>query len=300
MFELNQLRCFIAVADQLNFRRAAKLLNMTQPPLSRQIQLLEHEIGAKLLDRTSRSVRLTAAGTLFLPEAQHLLNRAEHAALTARRAQRGQEGAIQVGFIPASAFDFLPQVLAASTKRAPGINLMLREMMTIDQVQALKSGQIELGLTRMPRDSQQLATALVSREPFILAVPKDHPLASKDELTLEDFNDERYIMYSPAEGRYGYEIIAGLFSSTAITPDFIQYVGQTHTILALVNAGIGMSLVPAFTKKMGFDNVTFRDMDLPDSIVAELYLLWRDNNDNPIAKTIRDTIIEIHDSSGIG
>ncbi|MCZ4088786.1 LysR family transcriptional regulator [Ensifer psoraleae] len=174
MFELSQLRCFVAVARELNFRRAAEHLHMTQPPLSRQIQLLEDDLNVKLFERTSRSVRLTAAGKSFFVEAQDLLKRAEAASLTARQAEAGQHGSISFGFIPVAAFDIMPRVIKAVGDKAPGVNLLLHEMLTIEQIEALTAGRTELGLIRLPGKgsdwNSDASSANGSFSPFMLAI----------------------------------------------------------------------------------------------------------------------------------
>ena len=133
MFDLNQLRCFVTVAEELHFGRAAARLNMTQPPLSRQIQVLEHIIDAPLLERTSRSVRLTPAGRSFLPEARRILKLAESASQVARRIALGKIGSLKIGFTAAAAYGFLPELVAACRARLPEVDFSLKEMVSGDQ-----------------------------------------------------------------------------------------------------------------------------------------------------------------------
>ena len=137
MFDLNQLRCFVAVAEELHFGRAAARLNMTQPPLSRQIQVLEHIIDAPLLERTSRSVRLTPAGRSFLPEARRILKLAESASQVARRIALGKTGSLKIGFTAAAAYGFLPELVAACRAKLPEVDFSLKEMVSGDQFEAL-------------------------------------------------------------------------------------------------------------------------------------------------------------------
>src|SRR5919206_4230100 len=146
MFDLNQLRCFVTVAEELHFGRAAARLNMTQPPLSRQIQVLEHIIDAPLLERTSRSVRLTPAGRTFLPEARRILRLAESAVASTKRIARGEAGSIAIGFTAASGYSFLPRLITASRSRFPDVDLVLKEMVTADQLEALAAHRIDVGL----------------------------------------------------------------------------------------------------------------------------------------------------------
>src|SRR6476620_5937738 len=148
MFDLNQLRCFVTVAEELHFGRAAARLNMTQPPLSRQIQVLEHIVEASLLDRTSRSVRLTPAGRSFLPEARRILKLAESASQVARRIALGKTGSIKIGFTATSAYGFMPDLVAACRTRLPEVDFSLKEMVSGDQFEALATGQIDAGLLR--------------------------------------------------------------------------------------------------------------------------------------------------------
>ena len=137
MFELSQLRCFVAVAEELHFGRAAARLNMTQPPLSRQVQLLEHALDILLLARTSRSVQLTPAGRAFLPDARRILQLADGAGLTARRVARGEAGSIMLGCTAAASYGLLPRLVAFTTAQMPGIDLVLKEMVTAEQMEAL-------------------------------------------------------------------------------------------------------------------------------------------------------------------
>ena len=197
MFDLNQLRCFVTVAEELHFGRAAVRLNMTQPPLSRQIQVLEHIIDAPLLERTSRSVRLTPAGRSFLPEARRILKLAESASQVARRIAMGKTGSLKIGYTAAAAYGFLPELIAACRARLPEVDFSLKEMVSGDQLEALGSGQIDAGLLRPPIARPELATRRVLAEPLLAAIPKKHPLASAATVAIKDFDGQPFVMYSP-------------------------------------------------------------------------------------------------------
>ena len=189
MFDLNQLRCFVTVAEELHFGRAAARLNMTQPPLSRQIQVLEHIIDAPLLERTSRSVRLTPAGRSFLPEARRILKLAESASQVARRIALGKSGSLKIGFTAAAAYGFLPELVAACRAKLPEVDFSLKEMVSGDQFEALTSGQIDAGLLRPPIARPEIASRRVVAEPLLAAIPKKHPLANAESVTIKDFQD---------------------------------------------------------------------------------------------------------------
>ena len=200
MFDFSQLRCFATVAEELHFGRAAARLNMTQPPLSRQIQVLERVLDVQLLDRTSRSVRLTAAGRSFLPEAQRILRLAETATHVTRQVAAGRAGVLKLGFTAASAYDFLPRLVIAARAELPEVALSLREMVTKDQVEELLAGRIDAALVRPPVTHPDLASVRALAEPMLVAVPADNPLAERAALSLADLDREAFITYAAERG----------------------------------------------------------------------------------------------------
>ncbi len=293
MFELNQLRSFVTIANEMSFRRAAKTLNMTQPPLTRQIQLLEREIGVQLFDRTGRTIRLTAAGQRFLSEAEDLLRRAEGAALSAKRADSGMEGSLVLGFIPIAALGLLPQIIETVRQVSPRIDLVLQEMSTIDQAEALPAGRIDVGLMRPPRDHSRLQLTQIVREPFAVAIHRDHPLAEQRNFALQDLDGQDFIMYSPSGGAYGYEILTSLFSRHDIRPRIVQLIGQSITILSLVNAGEGLALVPEFSHQTILPNVLLKPVRLPENIATEYYLgIAKSTTVNPLVERVHLALLD--------
>ena len=281
MFELFQLRCFTTVDTELNFSRAATRLNMTQPPLSRQIQLLEQNLGVALFIRSTRSVALTAAGRAFFVEAQNLLERAEMAALTAKRYADGDMGSVAVSFVPSAVYEFLPRVIAEARHNQPDIRISLAEMNTYEQHEALRSRRIDLGIVRSPLRQPGFTTECLVREPFVLALPSQHPLVHSDHLKAAALNDEAFIMYSHSAYQPFNELLTGMFRSAQVTPNYVQWLGSTLTILALVDTGMGLALVPRSATKIRFQNVVFREMELGEGIQSELHLVWRSDNYNP-------------------
>lgn len=293
MFELSHLRCFVAVAEELHFGRAAQRLNITQPPLSRQIQLLEHALDVRLLERSSRSVRLTRAGHNFLPEARRLLRLAEGAALAARRTARGEEGMITLGFTAASGYDFLPRLIKHFRSEAPGIDLVLKEMVSTDQFESLAAGQIDVGLVRPTFNRRELQSLCVVREPLLLAAPEDHPLAAATEIKPAHLDRQPIVTYSPYEARYFYDLVATLFASAAITPHYVQHISQVHSILGLVKAGIGLALVPRAARNLNFAGVVLRPVAMETPSVVELHAIWRPTNANPAIALLRNTLQQL-------
>ncbi len=293
MFELNQLRSFVTIANEMSFRRAAKTLNMTQPPLTRQIQLLEREVGVQLFDRTGRAIRLTVGGQRFLSEAEDLLRRAEDAALSARRADSGLEGSLVLGFIPIAALGLLPQIIETVRQISPGIDLVLQEMSTVDQAEALPTGRIDIGLMRPPRDHSRLQLTQIAREPFAVAIHRNHPLATQKRFNLQDLDGQDFIMYSPSCGAYGYEILNGLFSRHNIHPNIIQLIGNSITILSLVNAGEGLALVPEFSHQTILPNVLLKPVQLPEDVATEYYMgIAKSTIANPLIERVYKALLD--------
>jgi DNA-binding transcriptional LysR family regulator len=292
MFDLIQLRCFVAVAEALHFGRAAERLNMTQPPLSRQIQILERILEVKLFERTSRSVRLTPAGRSFLPEARRLLRLAEAAALSAKRTARGEAGSVSLGFTAVSGYGFLTKLIPDFRARLPDIDLELKEMVTADQVEALVGGRIDVGLLRPPVDRRTFKSFRVVCEPLLLAVPSDHPLADAETPTLADLDRQPLVMYSPYESRYFYDLLAAIFAEADISPQYVQHISQIHSVLALVRAGLGAALVPKAAENLHFQGVVLRAINAGRSHPVELYAAWRPQNSNPSMPLLLDLVAQ--------
>lgn len=282
MFEFVQLRCFVAVAEELHFGRAADRLNMSQPPLSRHIQQLERILNVQLLERTSRSVRVTAAGRVFLAEARRILRLAEEAALAARRVAGGDGGSLTLGFIPASSYRVLPGLVASMSAGMPQVSLLLKELVTADQVEALFSNRIDAGILRMPLDRRGLETICIQRDRYMLAVPAAHPLAAPGkQVVLADLHRQPFIMYAPVESRYNYDIVSNILRSGNVSPDFVQDAREIHTMLSLVGSNLGLALVPESAKSLNIANVVLRDIELNSRLRSEFTLAWRKNADNP-------------------
>lgn len=291
MLDFHQLRCFVAVAEELHFTRAAERLHMTQPPLSRQIQLLEHSIGAPLFDRNNRVVRLTPAGRSLLPEARMILRLAENAGLSTQRVSRGEAGIVSIGFTAAAGYAFLPGAIAQWRINSPGVDLRLREMVSGAQLDALEAGRLDFGLLRPPVTREGLRSCCVVREPLVAALPESHPLARADRVRVGDFDRQPMVMFAPDEARYFYDLVTQIFSRAGVAPLYDQYVSQVHSVLALVRAGLGMALVPQAASSLRYEGILFRDLaDLTPACPVELHLVWKATNDNPALPRLLDDI----------
>ncbi|GGZ34975.1 LysR family transcriptional regulator [Asticcacaulis endophyticus] len=293
MFELSQIRCFVTAAEELHFGRAAARLNMTQPPLSRQIQVLERILGVPLFERTSRSVKLTPAGRVFLPEARRIVWLAESATLAARKVAQGDAGRIGIGFTAVSGYSFLPQIVAQARARLPNIELDLREMVSSQQVEALQTGLIDIGFLRQPLERNEFESERVVSEGLVAALPTGDPRLTEPELTLKAFDGSPLIMYSREGASYFHNMLLSLFAEANVTPDYVQQVTQIHSMLGLVRAGLGIAIVPRTAMSLQFSDVHYRDIATTPATPVELYMVWRRGNSNPALTPVRNLCAEV-------
>lgn len=265
---------------------------MTQPPLSRQIQQLEAELGVQLIDRTTRTVTLTPAGVAFLPDARRILQLAESAALTVKRVPAGDLGTVVVGFTAASAHAVLPRLLERTREKLPDVKLELREMVSSVQLEALMSGDIDLGMARPPLKRPGIVSRPLLHEQLVAALPAGHPLVGQArQLTLNDLDGEDVVMYSPVEARYFNELLISTFTIAGATPRYVQFVTQVHTMLVLVRSGIGIALVPASAATLHPEGVVFRTIGAFRERPVELDACWRQDSTNPaLLRLLRDVL----------
>jgi len=287
VFELNQLRCFVAAAEELHFGRAAQRLNMTQSPLSRQIQLLERILGLTLLERTSRNVSLTPAGRVFLIEARRIVRLAESAALSARRVAHGESGRVAIGFTAVSGYSLIPQIVAQARASLPNIGLELREMVTSDQVEALLTGMIDLAFVRPPIDRHEFETRKILAEPLMVALPPGDPRQGQATFEVADFDGQPIIMYARQGAGYFHDLLVRLFDDGAIAPVYVQHLTQIHSMLGLVRSGVGAAIVPESASGLHFEDVQFRRLITRPENPVELHTAWRRDNANPALESIR-------------
>jgi DNA-binding transcriptional LysR family regulator len=279
MFEISQLRCFVAVAEELHFSRAAERLNMTQPPLSRQIRLLEHQVGTQLLERSSRNVHLTAAGKAFLPDATRILRMAEEAMFAARRAAKGEQGSLSIGFTSASGYSLLPELVSKLRTRCPGIALNLKELVSTNQVEMLNSGELDLGLMRPHAVNGELESVPLVTESLMLAIHESDADNWPLKPTLECLHGKPFVMYSPFEARPFYHMLSERFAKANVVPDIVEHIGQVHTMLALVRARVGVALIADGAAKLKFEGIVMREMDTEP---VHMVCTYRRDNENPV------------------
>jgi len=274
--ELRHLRYFVAVAEELNFSRAARRLHLSQPPLSKQIGDLEGELGVRLFDRNRSRVRLTDAGRSLLKEAREILERVEAAVQRTREAQTGAWGELRVGTIGAITVSLLPQTLSAFRKRYPGVEVSMHEMQAAEQMEALRNGRIDVGFVRQvagEAEAPGLAHLHVARFPLVAAVPSQHPLARKRTLSLEALDREPLVYYSAKRSAAYREWVRKLFEDAGLEPRFHRSVESYETLISMVAAGYGIAILPKTEEKpvgKGYLFIPFT----AGTPVYDLYAVW--------------------------
>ena len=281
--ELRHLRYFLAVAEELSFTRAAERLHIGQPPLSHAIQLLEADVGAQLFERTKRWVRMTEAGRLFQIDACAILALSEQAAETARRAGRGEAGELRIGFTFSTPLTPLfATVINRYRQQYPAVTLRLHEMATLPQLDALEARTLDLGFVRPP-DTALPATIMLSalREDRLVAVlPAALPLARKKEVAIEELRELPFVMYPAGAGTGIYPQIFRLCREAGFVPRIGQVAGEASTIIGLVAAGCGVSVLPASFDRIRLDGVRYRPLA---GSAANTSLLLAQRKDEPSA-----------------
>lgn len=268
MIELRQFRQFIAVAEELSFRRAAERLNMAQPPLTATIKRIEDEVGAVLIERTNRIERLTEAGRVFLDEARKTVNQAERAMLAAQRAGAGLTGTLRVTFVASAAREILPSILLRFREHYPAVKLELREAMTTEQLTSLANNDSDLGFVIPPlQDAENLKIEVVARNRLVAALPEGHPLTKAAQITLADMSHESWILFAARQGPGLHRIIHTACAKAGFSPRIGQEAPQMDTIANLVAGGMGVALVSRALATSGRKGVAFRELAGPGTPV---------------------------------
>jgi DNA-binding transcriptional LysR family regulator len=258
--ELRHLRYFVAVAEELHFGRAAQRVGIAQPPLSQQIQQLERLLGARLFNRSRRRVELTQAGHLLLDDARRILADVARATDRARRAELGEVGTLTVAFAASVMFLELPRIIREFRARFPDVVLSLREMPTAMQLDALTSGEIDVGFVREPPALPGLFLETVMREPLRIALSQSHPLAALRRVPLERLADEPFVLFPAEVGPGLHAQVLAICRTAGFTPRVVQESRELYTTVSLVEAGLGVTIVPASIEKMGWTGVCYRPL----------------------------------------
>jgi DNA-binding transcriptional LysR family regulator len=256
--ELRHLRYFLAVAETLHFGRAAKKLGMAQPPLSQQIKRLEALVGAPLFERTTRGVTLTPAGTMLRERATATMARLADDLEQTRRVARGEEGRLTVGFSGSVMFTELPAAIQQYRRAYPRVEVQLREMWTSEQLGALADGSIDVGFLRDGERRPELAITQLLREPFHVVLPADHKLRRRRTMDVAALEGEPFVLFSRRMGNLAFDRTMRCCMDAGFQPEIVQEAPQFPTLIRLVAAGLGISLVPACVATVAFPGAIFR------------------------------------------
>jgi DNA-binding transcriptional LysR family regulator len=279
MLDVKPLRYFVTLAETRHFGRAAARLNLSQPPLSRQLAALEASLGVTLIERSPRSVTLTAAGERFYEDAKAILASIEQAAKNARAASVGDSGQLSIGFTMCAAYSVLPAYARAYGQAFPDVALNLREVVSNDLASQVLSGQIDAAIMFPGAPNKGLDTRAIFTEPLCVALSRDHALARARQLHIAQLAHEPFVMASEAVAPSFRAAIVDHCAQGGFAPDVRFEVQLQQTVLSLVDEGVGIALVPESMRKAKLAGVVFRP--LADAPTISQMLVWSPANRNP-------------------
>jgi DNA-binding transcriptional LysR family regulator len=269
--ELRQIRSFLSVAETLHFGRTAALIHISQPALSLQIRALEEEIGVPLFERNRRKTTLTEAGIAFRKDAAAALSQLDLAIRKSRLAATGKLGFLRIGFIFTAGFEIVPNIVRQFRGLNPDVELSLRSIPTATQVRMLETGSLDVGFLRLPiGEHPALDVVTVHREPFVLVVPRSHQLAKKKKVRLREVSGENFVMYQRSYAPGFHDLILGMLGDAGMVPNVSQTAAEVATLISLVDAQMGVTILPASAVKYCVASVIACDIvgDLPMSEIA--------------------------------
>ncbi len=283
--ELRQIRYFQRVATLLSFTKAAQSLHMAQPPLSRQIKLLEEELGVELFERVGRGIRLTEAGRYFLDQTGHISQKLAETVKATQRIGRKDRRWFGLGFVPSVLYGYMPEFIRQLRELDPQVEIGLVELTTLQQFDALKTGRIDIGLGRILLADAEVERVVLIDEPLIAALPVSHPLSSRSQLFLDDMLNLPLILY-PAKPRPSYaDHLLDLFNKNGYTPNVVQEVNELQTAIGLVAAGVGVALVPASVRGLHRPDVVYVELDA-SGFTSPVMLSWRKRDDSDFLRSV--------------
>jgi LysR family transcriptional regulator, benzoate and cis,cis-muconate-responsive activator of ben and cat genes len=297
--ELRHLRYFVAVARERSFTRAAEILHIAQPPLSRQIQQLEEELGIALLERGTRPTHLTEQGRMLYEQAVQILERIDEMRAMVRRIERAKRDLFSVGFVASTLYGRLPEVIRAYRAARPDTELNLVELTSLEQIAALKEGRIDVGFGRIPFDDPAITRLLLRNERLVVALPLNHALMAKPgSLGVSDLAGERLIVYPKAPRPSYADQVLALFRDRGLKPAALHEVRELQTALGLVVAEAGICLVPASVEQLRRDYVAYRPLD-DEAAVSPIFMSCRKDDTSPETGLVLNLIRGVYDKDGI-
>jgi DNA-binding transcriptional LysR family regulator len=286
------MRYFVAVAEELHFGRAARRLNLAQPPLSQQIRKLEEELGAPLFTRTSRKVELTPHGKLFYQEACSILEQTSRAQEKVKASQLGEFGSLSIGFVTSAIYSVMTPTVREFHSLFPKVEIHCRELTSAEQVEALHKGVISIGFLRTPVFDERIHAHVLLRESLVLVLPEDHPAARKSKLSLSDFAEEPFILFPRRQGPSAYDQIIAACQQAGFSPVITQEGNEMQTLLGLVAAGLGVSLVPSSLQNLRRPAVVYKKLRAFTPQI-EISLATRKDESMPVMTSFIDVALRV-------
>ncbi|QCP53522.1 LysR family transcriptional regulator [Trinickia violacea] len=281
--DLKQLRYFVAVAEELHFGRAAKRLFISQPALSFDIRKFEEQLGVQLLARTSKAVSLTNAGQVLLVEARRLLLQASEAERLTQRSAHGLAGRLRIGFVNSMLYRGLPRAVERFEADHPAVEIVLKEMNTQEQVQAILTMQIDMGCAHWGTFPAEVASEAIVSEPFVCCVPAAHPLARRRRIDLRALANEPFILFPRTAAPHYHDLIIAQCVSAGFSPQIRHEARLWQTVVTMVEFGMGVALVPSALRKMNNERVSFRPLAAA-ALESQVLLLRRADNAEPVVE----------------
>ncbi|MCL7462987.1 LysR family transcriptional regulator [Pseudomonas sp. NW5] len=296
--DLRHLRYFIAVAEEQHIGRAAARLHISQPPLTRQIQQLEEELGVQLFNRTPRGMELTGAGEQLLEEARNIRLLVEQATERTQRAGQGRLGRMDIGIFGSAILDIVPKVLAAFRAAYPQVRLVLHSMDKNEQIEALRQRRISLGFNRILTPLPDIASELVTTESLLLALHVEHPLAALPVVPFTALAEHPLVLFPTGSRPSFIDRVIGLCQQEGFVPQVAQEVGDAVSAIALVAHRFGACLVSESSAVLHMQNVVYRPLSgLPDNARIDLSCIFRHDDRSPMLAAFLEVVRHYRDTS---
>jgi len=297
--ELRHLRYFVTVAAERSFSRASEKLHIAQPPLSRQIQQLERELGSQLLHR-GRPITLTDSGRYFFEQAVQVLQRTDEIRAMTRRIGAGKKRQFGIGFVASTLYDVLPELIRSFRLTAPGVEIVLTELTTLEQAAALKVGRIDIGFGRLRFDDDGLTRRVIHEERLLVAVPHGHTLVRRRKaLKLKHIVDVPLILYPNAPRPSYADQVLSFYRKLGLEPKVGFEVRELQTALGLVAADVGIALVPSSVRRLGRDDVDYLTLDEPD-VTSPIIMSYRANDTSPVLTKMLELVRDFEPRQKVG
>ncbi|CAN5254898.1 LysR substrate-binding domain-containing protein [soil metagenome] len=297
--DLHQIEAFIAVAEELHFGNAARSLGVSQPPLSRTIRQLEAELHTDLFVRNTRNVQLTAAGEALLGPSRTMIEARSVAVQSVRRATQGTIGRVSIGFTAASNHEWVGALASAVRESHPGIELLFDSASFADRsIKSVEEGSLDLAMLRWEFPPNAVESRIIANEDFVIALPKDHELAHRENLSLADFENEPFVGLPAAPGMVTRIVLERFAHQLGFNPNFVQTAPDSWTLMTLVAAGVGCSFtVSSVSDSFASSRVVFRHLDDPIP-QTQLRLVWKKSNLNPALRRVLEIAGRVMPSVG--